>query len=191
VVQIALVRACIFLAMMFGNFYSLRKCEYLPSVRQKRCADGSVTGNVSTRDMLTFYQARVYHTCGREGGSVSCFQRRIRLVLDGVALSSSLCVTCVSSWFVPCVVGVWVPFLVLASADYVCSARFRLFVLGITRWFRGEAGKRASLAIGFEVTQLGGRSLWLESVFAWRCSLGFIEVIGRDGHVAQAEENLR
>ena len=52
-------------------------------------------------------------------------------------------------------------------------------------------GKGASLAIGFEVTQLGGRSLWLESVFAWRCSLRFIEVIGREGHVAQAEENLR
>ena len=56
--QVALVRARIFLALLFGIFFLLRKGEYLPSVRQKRRADGSVTGYVFTRDMLTFYNAQ-------------------------------------------------------------------------------------------------------------------------------------
>ena len=51
VAQVALVRARIFLALMFGFFF-------LPSVRQERGAGGSVTGYVSTRDLLTFYTAR-------------------------------------------------------------------------------------------------------------------------------------
>ena len=41
----------VFLALMFGGFF-------LPSVRQERGAGGSVTGYVSTRDLLTFYTAR-------------------------------------------------------------------------------------------------------------------------------------
>ena len=49
--QVALVRARIFMALMFGFFF-------LPSVRQERGAGGSVTGYVSTRDLLTFYTAR-------------------------------------------------------------------------------------------------------------------------------------
>ena len=58
VAQVALVRARIFLALLFGIFFLLRKGEYLPSVRQKRRADGLVTGYVFTRDMLSFYNAR-------------------------------------------------------------------------------------------------------------------------------------
>jgi hypothetical protein len=58
VAQIALVRVRIFLALLFGIFFSLCKGEYLPSVRQKQCADESVTGYFSTRDMLTFYKTR-------------------------------------------------------------------------------------------------------------------------------------
>jgi hypothetical protein len=58
VAQVALVRARIFLALLFGIFFLLRKGEYLPSVRQKRRADGLVTGYVFTRDMLIFYNDR-------------------------------------------------------------------------------------------------------------------------------------
>ena len=46
------------LGVVVWNFLFDCKGEYLPSVRQKRRADGSVTGYVFTRDMLTFYNAQ-------------------------------------------------------------------------------------------------------------------------------------